>query len=589
MPDPEVRIKIKADGTEARKTFSDFAKEIPGVGRALDLLKNPVVALAGVFTALAGSVKASIAEFAQAEVQSARLDAALARSGQLTDEYRESLHELAGQLQKTTGIADDQWFEVLRKLTQFGANEGNIGQLAEGVKNLAGIMDGDLAGAANLVGRALQGNFEVLSRYGIQAKDLTTLLQELAVKGQGQLEAQTKTLIGTWQNLKNQINDLFEGVGGLINRFTPLKATVDLLAGSFEWWVEKIGNVQERLPGLSNAVDGSAKAQAAAAAATKKYADENARLDEHLTSITENLKAQNDELDKRKTNEEKVAEAAKRFELAQVDASSMSAPAKEMAKFGIESKYANQAMARENFYTFQKAQQQAGALSGLKGTDADLARQEAALQARVAAGRRQDSINSTLGANKEELQRTLAALEIASGLPRDSGGVFLPTAVGAQMAAQKLGFDYADLDPERLSNRANQLRRLIARGGYAPTTTAQDEAQLAAVRARRAGIAPQISAAAAGLGQFQAEANADFDTRKSVGAFDTATRAVGTFGNLSGGRDQARNQAANSITSGQGVDASLGRLLQEYDAAFKSMKKRVDEAIENLRRDRDGR
>lgn len=172
----------------------NFAQEIPGVGRVMSALNGATgaasLAFLGFSATLTAAVK-SLQEFAAAQRNVAALDAVLAQNGQLTDEYRERLQELAGQLQRTTAIADDQWVAVLTKLTQFGANPGNIERYAAAVKNLAGIV-GDVDTAATLVSRALQGNFEMFSRYGIsvgeagsQTEKLDNLMRQLAQRGGG--------------------------------------------------------------------------------------------------------------------------------------------------------------------------------------------------------------------------------------------------------------------------------------------------------------------------------------------------------------------------------------------------------------------
>jgi hypothetical protein len=285
MPEPEVRIKIKstADNSgsdSSRKSFGDFAREIPGVGRALELLKNPAAQVAALLTALAAGARTAITEFAQAETQMARLDAALARNGLLTDSYRKKLHDLAGEMQTATGVADDQWLEALRKLTQFGGNPGNIDALAKAVENLAGVMDGDLAGAAELVGRALQGNYEAFGRYGIalettgdKAEDLEALLKKLAELGEGQLAAANETMAGGFRKLRNGVSDAFESVGGLIARTQIVQSVTYGFATSLDWLAKKIGPTPQMLDGLTNKTREAGESLAEARDGAREFAD----------------------------------------------------------------------------------------------------------------------------------------------------------------------------------------------------------------------------------------------------------------------------------------------------------------------------
>ncbi|HBY60589.1 MAG TPA: hypothetical protein DEH78_12260 [Solibacterales bacterium] len=546
---------------DKRKSMADYAREIPVVGRALDLLKNPVVLLAGAFTTLAGVMKRGIGEFAQAEEQSARLDAALARSGQLTDQYRASLHDLAGQLQQTTGIADDQWLEALRKLTQFGATEGTIGQAAEAVKNLAGIMDGDLAGAANLVGRALQGNFEVLGRYGIEAKNLTELFKELSEKGAGQLDVRSETLIGTWGRLKNATNDLFESIGGLINRSGLLKGGLEAIINAFEWWNDRIGESIPRVKGLTNAVDDQAAAQAAAATATKANAEANAQLDDKLKSITKNLQDQDALLNKRKSRADRVAAAAERAELALIDASGLSPAAKEFAKFQTTSRYAEAAQNRENVLVSQQAAERRAAIDRLSLEDRQLATEASGIASRLPEQEAQEKKNELVRRARAELE----ALEYGDLQSPD-------VAVFAQA-----------------STRAHAIRGFLAGATETPTTLAADRLRAQTIATRRAEIAGLRSNSLAEYRAFEQEGVEGFDARAAEGRFDRIARTAGAFNAIGGQRTAAKGQAVQGIISGGGLQEAQQQYLAEVDQLFRAMKKQLDEARDNLRRDRDGR
>lgn len=159
-------------------------------------------------------------EFQEAQISITKLDAALAMNGMLTDENREKLHGLATQLEATTGVADDKWLEVQKKLIQFGADTTNMDKYTTAVKNLAGIMDGDVTSAATAVSRAMQGQFGMFSRYGIHVEDAGTqtekmakLFEMLAQKGGGQLEALGETVDGQSRKMANAFSNFWEGAG----------------------------------------------------------------------------------------------------------------------------------------------------------------------------------------------------------------------------------------------------------------------------------------------------------------------------------------------------------------------------------------
>jgi hypothetical protein len=200
---------LEANAKAAEK-LNEAAKDVvPGLGAVEGALGKmaggaTVASVAiGATAAAVGLAAESVREFMGVETAFAKLDSALARSGQLTDEYRAKLAEMASELQKSTGKDDDEWLGVLTKLTQFGANSSNIDGAAEAVKNLAGILDGDLQSASMMVSKALQGQFDLFGRYGLrvaetgtQTQKLNQLFEQLAKRGGGQLEAQMQTISG---------------------------------------------------------------------------------------------------------------------------------------------------------------------------------------------------------------------------------------------------------------------------------------------------------------------------------------------------------------------------------------------------------
>jgi hypothetical protein len=248
------------------------------------------VAIGAATISISATAKA-LQEYATAEERIVRLEAAMSEHGLLSDENRSKFQDLAGDLEKMTAIAKGDWISVLQRLVQFGANGGNIQDAAEGVKNLAGIMDGDLQSAALSVGKALSGNFEGFTRLGIefdehmsQAQKLQKLWVELAQRGGGQLEAQADTLAGSFRRLKNGVSDIFETYGGFIARSNGLKEIMYGLGTSISWLADKLNFAGPKADELTNSTHGVAKAmesaEAATKAQTKALTDYLAKLDE---------------------------------------------------------------------------------------------------------------------------------------------------------------------------------------------------------------------------------------------------------------------------------------------------------------------
>ncbi|MGV3756996.1 MAG: hypothetical protein ACO1QS_16565 [Verrucomicrobiota bacterium] len=315
----------KQYGLPSGNFLMDQAAKLPGVG---GMISNYSAAGGGVAAAGAAFAAAAkgVNEYAQAQQRVAGLDAALAQTGLLTDQYREHLQGLAGELQKTTGVADDKWIGVLAKLTQFGAKPETIGMDVEAVKNLAGLLNGDVEQAAQAYSRALQGNFEMFGRLGIRIDENASKteklkqLQELAAqRGGGQLEASNNTLIGQWNQLKNGLNDLFEAGGRWIAQTGVLQTVLFGLGRTAAYLAEQFGGVIPRAEGLRNALAAQAVSADEADAALKRHSDRVAEEIKLSQAYEDALKREVAAIQAKQRAQDEIVDARLAQDLAGVD------------------------------------------------------------------------------------------------------------------------------------------------------------------------------------------------------------------------------------------------------------------------------
>ena len=224
----QARLAGFGGGDKLKAAFTEAASAIPGASLAMAAFTGglgAIVSAAGVVTGALNMAKTAINKFAEAQSAITSLDAGLANAGQLTEAYRTKLQALASTQAGMTGKSSTEWVGALATLVKFGADAGNIDKLAESVKNLAGFLGGDLQQAAFLMGKALQGNFTMLSRYGIhvdasadKATKLAQAMNQIEQRGGGQLEAHTKTLSGQFEELSKAVGGFFKGLGiGIAN------------------------------------------------------------------------------------------------------------------------------------------------------------------------------------------------------------------------------------------------------------------------------------------------------------------------------------------------------------------------------------
>lgn len=279
-----------------------FAEKVPVLGEAMSALNGTLGAASaglGAFALVMGGAKKAVEEFAAAEKEVAKLDAALAQTGYLTEEYRARLQALAQELQDTTGVASEEWIGVLKRLTQFGSTPESIGMDVEAVKNLAGVV-GDVTTAANLYSRALAGNFDVFGRYGIKVTEGATNLQKLAEiqeqakRGMGQLEAQGNSLSGGWDKLKNSTADVWKEIGRLLAGTGVLQSALGGLGYAAKWWADVFGGTIPQVDGLQNSVAGLVPTLAQAQQASADLAESQAKIkkaaDDNVEAIDKEIK-----------------------------------------------------------------------------------------------------------------------------------------------------------------------------------------------------------------------------------------------------------------------------------------------------------
>jgi len=327
------------------------ALDISGLSAALGKMAPVIGAVAAAWSTAAKSVS----EYAQAEQEMAKLDAALANSATLTADYRAQLQGLAGDLQNTTGIADEKWTSVLTTLTKFGADTSNIEQYADAVKNLAGFLGGDVEQAAFLFGKAMQGSTEMLGRYGIevdksatQTAQLDSIMAQLAQRGGGQLEAQAGTLSGQWNQLGNATSDIFESFGGLISQTQLLQATMDGVTGILRAVNDAMGISVPQTEGLSNKFIQQAASADAVKAALATYRDTLTSLSDASASAQQNANAEIELLDRQTDSTLAAAKAQKELALAKIEAdSTLNSEQKATARADIEKNFAGTEIAAQ--------------------------------------------------------------------------------------------------------------------------------------------------------------------------------------------------------------------------------------------------
>lgn len=199
---------------------------------------------------------ASLTEFTEASTALAKINQQLIVTGGASGKSAEGLTKMAKELEVLTGIDGDKILnDVTSSLLRFSSIQGDVFDKAQKAAiDLSATMGGDLAGAANLVGKALEDPEKGITRLAkagvildketekavknaIKSNDTykaqTILLGALESKFKGVAEAVQNTELQGIRRLTVGFNNFKEAVGGIFIRIVndALNAIKDLSLG----------------------------------------------------------------------------------------------------------------------------------------------------------------------------------------------------------------------------------------------------------------------------------------------------------------------------------------------------------------------
>jgi cell division septum initiation protein DivIVA len=179
-------------------------------------------------------VKHFIEEASAAEDSTTRLATALAAAGQASPTVIKAYTDMATQLQSVSRFSD----EAIMDATTLFTTVGKVGPEAmqatlEATMNLARGMNMELVPAANLMMKAAQSDADALGKlkkiFGDSIPEgakFSDVLKAINDKFGNQYQADMETTAGKLANIKNQMSDIDEEIGGVLA--DNLKAILDL-------------------------------------------------------------------------------------------------------------------------------------------------------------------------------------------------------------------------------------------------------------------------------------------------------------------------------------------------------------------------
>lgn len=255
----DLTVRINGDTSGLEKALDKAGKSSGGFGEALDKAKGGSFALLGGLTAAAAGatffgVKA-MAAFQDAEASQAQLEHAVIGVTHATKEQLDATAALADALERK-GVLDGDNIKVgLAQLSTFGlsnkAVQGLGGSLADLAVNQFGVSASgeQLSQSANMIAKALNGQFGVLEKSGIRFSEAQKHMIEFGTEQQKvdainagfaqnlkfTNEVARQTGSGGLAHMKVQLGNVEEAIGGLVNN------AIGPVINAMSNWVDSMG------------------------------------------------------------------------------------------------------------------------------------------------------------------------------------------------------------------------------------------------------------------------------------------------------------------------------------------------------------
>lgn len=242
---------------EAKKTTEEMDKDVSKVESKWRKLGETIVAALGIEKLFEFGKKAIEAAEESQEAWS-NLAGTIDNTGGSFEALEEQLHATAEAFQDFTDFTTEDYAKTVQHLTRvsgdWAASINNVGLTA----NVAArFFKGDLAAAADLVGKVMSGNIRVLRQMGIQVNSAQEGLKILGERSFGAATDRANTFAGRLRNLNNMFHEFKEVIGETIINSDGAGKVIDALRGGIVALTEAVkSNAKELDGGLEDALAG---------------------------------------------------------------------------------------------------------------------------------------------------------------------------------------------------------------------------------------------------------------------------------------------------------------------------------------------
>ena len=218
----ELVIRISGDIKNYEEALDKATKETEDLSGTL---KEVAQASAAAFAVLTAEIGLSVAAYKESQQVVNGLNQALQNQGIYSKSLSKEYQNQASELQALTGISDEAIVSAQTQLQGYLGQATASKQLTQSILDLATAKKIDLSSAAEVVGKAIDGNSAALKKMGVEVDEngtkqerLIEITEKLGQRFGGQAEAANKGL-GSLNKMKESFGNLQEAIG---ERFAPI-------------------------------------------------------------------------------------------------------------------------------------------------------------------------------------------------------------------------------------------------------------------------------------------------------------------------------------------------------------------------------
>lgn len=221
---------VQDESEKAKRTIISWSE----VSQAFDVLQNAISELQGVMTDLTSAYQVQL-------VAETQLQTIMRQRMGVNDEMIQSVKDLCSAQQELGVIGDEVQLSGAQQMATFLKSKQSLDVLIPAMNNLIAQQNGlnatnqDAVSIGNMMGKAMQGQVEVLQRVGITFTDAqkqvlqfgteserAAMLAQVITDNVGNMNAElAKTDAGKWKQTENYLGDIKEQLGAMVQQYAP--------------------------------------------------------------------------------------------------------------------------------------------------------------------------------------------------------------------------------------------------------------------------------------------------------------------------------------------------------------------------------